>query len=69
MIILTMLFIYLTLGEGVLGKRLYNRLKADIQINKNARVSFYIRTMSLLWGLTIIMLITSYSINIPFEEY
>ncbi|KPU56395.1 MULTISPECIES: CPBP family intramembrane glutamic endopeptidase [Bacillus] len=69
MIILTMLFIYLTLGEGVLGKRLYNKLKEDIQTNKNARVSFYIRTMSLLWALTIIMLITSYSINIPFEEY
>ncbi|MED1410711.1 MULTISPECIES: CPBP family intramembrane glutamic endopeptidase [Bacillus] len=69
MIILTMLFIYLTLGEGVLGKRLYNRLKEDIQINQNARVSFYIRTMSLLWVLTILMLITSYSINIPFEEY
>ncbi len=69
MIVLTMLFIYLTLGEGVLGKWLYNRLKTDMQINKNARVSFYIRTMSLLWGLTIIMLITSYSINIPFEEY
>ncbi|UOB76819.1 CPBP family intramembrane metalloprotease [Bacillus sp. ZJS3] len=69
MIILTMLFIYLILGEGVLGKWLYSRLKEDIQINKNARVSFYIRTMSLLWILTIIMLITSYSINIPFEEY
>ncbi|MFB5248813.1 CPBP family intramembrane glutamic endopeptidase [Bacillus cereus] len=69
MIILTMLFIYLTLGEGILGKRLYNRLKEDIQINQNARVSFYIRTMSLLWGLTVIMLITSYSIDIPFEEY
>ncbi|MGE7874689.1 CPBP family intramembrane glutamic endopeptidase [Bacillus paramycoides] len=69
MIILTMLFIYLTLGEGVLGKRLYNKLKEDIQINQNARVPFYIRTMSLLWVLTILMLITSYSINIPFEEY
>ncbi|PEA80924.1 CPBP family intramembrane glutamic endopeptidase [Bacillus pseudomycoides] len=69
MIILTMLFLYLILGEGILGKRWYNKLQEDIQRNQNARVLFYMRTMSVMWGLTAIMLVTSYFIDIPFEEY
>lgn len=69
MIILTILFLYLALGDGIIGKCLYTRLQEDIQIKQNARVLFYIKTMILLWGLTIIMLITSYLIDIPFAEY
>lgn len=69
MVILTALFVYLVLGEGIIGKRWYNRLQEDIKRNQNARVLFYIRTMSTMWGLTAIMLVTSYFIDIPFETY
>ncbi|WIY59230.1 CPBP family intramembrane glutamic endopeptidase [Bacillus arachidis] len=69
MVILTALFVYLVLGEGIIGKRWYNKLQEDIKRNQNARVLFYIRTMSTMWGLTAIMLVTSYFIDIPFETY
>ena len=46
MVILTALFVYLVLGEGIIGKRWYNKLQEDIKRNQNARVLFYIRTMS-----------------------
>ncbi|WP_459502674.1 CPBP family intramembrane glutamic endopeptidase [Bacillus sp. C1] len=69
MIILTILFIYLILGEGIFGKLLYTRLTENIQINRNARVLFYMRTMILMWGLTIIMLVTTYLMGISFTEY